>query len=338
MKVSWITIGGLVRQPDGSVTSNYASVRYRVMAPIRALPGHQHMLTTALAATPTDTLSAAIQADVVIFSKSLLADNVGLAERARAAGTPVIFDVCDDHFSSDDLGAHYRAMAGLAHQVVCNTPQMAQAAAPHTGRPPVVVEDPYEGVRGEPRFAPGPTMKLLWFGHPLNLDSLQAALGDVAEFAERRPVAVTVLTQVNDRLLAVCQGATEALAPRFSMTARPWSIEAQREALAACDAVIIPSLPGAAKRAKSSNRMVEALWAGRPVVAQPIPAYEPFAAWMPVTASLKTGLADLLDREPQVPALIAQAQAHIAAHYAPEVIGRQWDAVLRGVSGGAPSD
>jgi len=54
----------------------------------------------------------------------------------------------------------------------------------------------------------------------------------------------------------------------------PWSLDYMTSAFEACDAVIIPQLAeDTRKRAKSNNRLVDALQAGRFVVAHAIPSY-----------------------------------------------------------------
>jgi hypothetical protein len=329
MRISWVTYGTVAEGADGVAASALASIRYRVLSPIRRLPQHRHRVATITPETHPLPWDEVLDADRLIFSKSLAASNEALARRARALRVPVIFDVCDDHFASPDLGAHYRTMAALADQVICNTPEMARAAAPHAAAPPIVIEDPYEGPRGAPTFAPGARLDLLWFGHPLGLEALRASLGEVVDYAQDRPVSLTILTELNPALEAECARATASLAPNFRMSAQAWSLEAQWRALAACDAVLIPT---AGQPAKSANRMVEALWAGRPVVAQPLPAYAPFANWTPVGPSLAEGLRRLEADRAALPGRIAEAQAFIAGRYAPDVIARQWADVIAATS------
>ena len=66
------------------------------------------------------------------------------------------------------------------------------------------------------------------------------------------------------------------------MRAEEWSLDAQWRRLRACDAVIIPSLQDSIKQVKSANRMVEALWAGRPAVARNHVQYDRLCAGLGV--------------------------------------------------------
>ena len=331
MRVSWIAFGPSIRMSDGSISSEIASLRYRVLAPMRELDGagFEHRLTTITADTPEAARTQAAQADVLVFSKSFLASNEALAAHAKSLGARVVFDVCDNHYRHPTYGEHYRRMSSLADQVVCNTGEMAAAAAPFCAVEPLVIADPYEGPKGSPDFSPGEALRLLWFGHPSNLDSLQEALPDLIAYSSAQPIALTLLTQVGEGVASVCRQVSERTAGRLAMSAKPWSLAAQWLELAACDAVIIPSLDSAEKRVKSANRMVEALWAGRPVVAQPMPAYRAFEPWAPASATLSEGCRRLLSNRAGVPGLISEAQRYIEQRLAPAILAGQWADVLR---------
>jgi hypothetical protein len=219
-------------------------------------------------------------------------------------------------------------MSALADQVVCNTAAMAEAARRYCAREPVVIADPYEGPRGAPAFSPDGPLRLLWFGHPSNLDSLEAALGDLVGYAASQPLALTVLTLMTETITRGCREVSARHEGRFGMSPKPWSLVAQWRELAACDAVIIPSLDAPEKRVKSANRMIEALWAGRPVVAQPLPAYLDFAPWAPTHPTLSEGCRWLAANRTHIPGLISQAQRYIEGRYDPAVLAAQWAAVL----------
>jgi hypothetical protein len=331
MRISWITFAAPQRTPDGGLTSDTASLRYRVISPVLQMnrPPYRHRITPIGPSTSEAEREAALDADVLVFSKSFAPANEELARRAQAAGAAVIFDVCDNHYRHPQYGAHFRTMSALADQVVCNTEPMAEAARAYARGEPIVIEDPYEGPRGAPAFAPGERLELLWFGHPLNLDSLQAALADVTEFASRRPLRLTVLTRPTPQLTQAVQAISAEHAPHFAMTLKPWSLDAQWRELAACDTVVIPTLKNEQKDVKSANRMVEALWAGKPVAAQPLPAYLPFADWTPVRPTISEGVEWLCESRARVPGLVAEAQAYIAETFDPVRLGRRWEEVIR---------
>ncbi|CAN7522653.1 hypothetical protein LJR219_003679 [Phenylobacterium sp. LjRoot219] len=290
--------------------------------------GWSHQLFSITQASPTDDDQRALDADAIVFSKSFLARNEALAERAKSRGLRVLFDVCDNHYDHPQYGPHYRAMSALADQVVCNTADMAAAAAGHAASAPVVIEDPFEGPKGAPRFAPSATLQLLWYGHPSNLDTLHASLSDLVAYAQERPLALTVLTQPTTALIELAEQINSHFGQHFQLAVQTWSLAAQWRALGDCDAVIIPTLQGATKQVKSANRMIEALWAGKPVVAQPLPSYAPFGRWTPVGGSLPDGCRWLDAYCGEIPGLVGEAQAYIAERYAPATIAAQWAEVI----------
>jgi len=175
-----------------------------------------------------------------------------------------------------------------------------------------VVTDPVEGRRGEPRTAPRQPVRLLWFGHPLNLDTLELGLPQI-----KVPFELTLVT-------APGSGA-EATGHRF----RAWSAHAVFEELRECDAVIIPSDPhNPRKSVKSPNRFTESLWAGRFVVAHPLPSYEPLAAFGWVGEDLGEGLAWLLQHPDAALARVRAGQDAVAERFSPQAVGRAWQAAI----------
>jgi glycosyltransferase involved in cell wall biosynthesis len=101
------------------------------------------------------------------------------------------------------------------------------------------------------------------------------------------------------------------------------------EELRQCDAVIIPSNPHDPRKAvKSPNRFTESVWAGRFVVAHPLPAYEPLAAYGWVGEHLGEGLAWLLDHVEDARERIRAGQEAVARQFSLEAIGRAWRSVI----------
>lgn len=329
MRVSWITFAEAYLDRSGNLSSDLASLRYRVIAAMRGIETDHHATQIIAVTRPAteEQISAAEASDVVIFSKSFRPSNEDLLRRVKAKGAATVFDVCDNHYDHPDYSQHYRAMSAAADQVVCNTEQMALTARPYCHRPPVVIPDPYEGTGGRYVGLPD-NPKLLWFGHPSNFDSLQGCLSDLVTYAQTRPLSLQVLSQVTPKLEAFGHKMSLRHAPYFAMAFQPWSLDRQWEALAACDAVIIPSLQDERKQVKSANRMIEALWAGKPVVAQPMPAYTPFAQWTPIRALISEGLEQLMTEREQIASRILAAQTFISGQYSPAVIGAQWKQLL----------
>ncbi len=337
--LSFVTIDSFVTGADGQPTATLASTRYRVM-----LPGFQlarRGYDVRVFPRPEAGWNAASADDIpqgpVLFSKSFSADNVELAARLKQRGHPIVLDLCDNHFGHPQFGPHLHAMCGLADGIVAATENMANALRQATGRESLVIGDPVEGPRGEPAFAPCfPSLKLLWFGHPSNLDSLQAAGRQLATAAARFPLHLTILTQVDagtERL------ATEiaSLSPgRIDCETRPWTPEATWRELAACDLVIIPSVADDRRSVKSPNRLLEAIWAGRLAIAHPVPSYQAFAAHCWVGDDLAAGIVWAVEHQANALQRIRSGQDTIAFRYSTWKLARDWECVIRGGSADGP--
>ena len=314
MRVVWVSFAPL-RKTAAGFTSDLASVRYRLTIPAQAIPGSK-VTHIGPGANRRTLLERFAGADAAVFGKldhSLAQAAVELAAALRSRGVRVIADFSDDHFGHPVLGPGYRALANAADAVVASTPDLAEVVRAKTPARVSVVTDPVEGARGEPSAALARPPRLLWFGHPLNLDTLPFGLSQL----EKVDFSLTIVTSPG-------MGA-ENLGQRF----RAWSTDAVFEELRWCDAVIIPSNPHDPRKAvKSPNRFPESVWAGRFVVAHPLPAYEALASCGWVGEHLGDGVAWLREHFDEARQRVRAGQELVARQFSPEAIGRAWLAAI----------
>jgi hypothetical protein len=312
-RVVWVSFAPLRKSAAGQ-TSDVASVRYRLLIPAQATAGSKvtHFGPGANRRTLLERFEGA---DAVVFGKlfdaPLAGEVVALADSLRARKVKLLADFSDDHFADPHLGPAYRAIAAACDRVVASTPQLGEVLEGQTATPVSVVTDPVEGERGAPRADTRRPLQALWYGHPLNLDTLAASLGQLGD------CALSVMTTPG------------AGAERFGQRVLPWSTAALFAALRDCDAVVIPSNPHDPRKAvKSPNRFTEALWAGRFVAAHPLPAYQPLAAFGWVGEELGEGLRWLAAHRDEALARIAAGQQWIERHCSREAVGRAWQAAI----------
>lgn len=318
MKVVWISFAALDKS-GGSLTSHLASVRYRMLIPAAALPGCEckvvHLTTSANRRTLMERFRGA---NAVVLGKLLGDDReaalvLELVAELKQAGTAVLADYSDDHFSSPTRGAAYRALANAVDRVVASTPGLAEVITQYSATPVSVVTDPVEGARGDPRAPAGNPLRLLWFGHPSNLDTLQYGLPQLAGL----PLSLTMVTAPGT--------AGESLAARF----RPWSTQAVFDELQRCDAVIIPSNPyDPRKTVKSPNRFTESIWAGRVVLAHPLPSYQELADFGWVGDDLGEGMRWLMSNPGEAVARVRRGQVRIAERFSQGAVAASWKAAI----------
>ena len=328
MRILFITMA-LLRQSPAGATSDIASARYRVLLPAEQLARLGHgMQVMSVPPGPVPKWVQDTACDVLVLSKSFNAEIEPVVAAMRARGTRVIVDFCDDHFDSPQMSVHFRNLVGLAHQVVASTPAMADSIRRHTGRDSIVVTDPVEGPRGTPRFGPRlPALKLVWFGGPTNLASLDDKAAELLQLAALMPVHLTIVTSPAEAAGFVQSLATRDPA-RLTVELVPWSLDATWKAFEAADAIWVPVTPSEKNAVKSPNRLLEPLWAGRFVVADAIPAYAEFADLVPIGKGLVESITAALADAPAVENRIREAQRRIARNHSPFACGRAWAAAI----------
>jgi glycosyltransferase involved in cell wall biosynthesis len=101
------------------------------------------------------------------------------------------------------------------------------------------------------------------------------------------------------------------------------------QALRECDAVVIPSDPyDHRKKVKSPNRFTEALWAGRLVLAHPLPAYEQLADYGWVGEDLGEGLRWYAGNADAARRRIELGQAAVAERFTPQAVAAEWKSAI----------
>ncbi len=329
MRILFATVAPLRQTPAGP-TSELASVRYRVLVPAQQLArlGHQVQIAN-LGPGGWPQQVKDTPCDVLVISKSFHAANEDLARAMKARGVKVVVDLCDDHFDSAEFGGHLRNLVALADTVVASTEAMAESVKRNTGRDATVITDPVEGPRGSPQFAPRlPWLRLAWFGHPSNLSGIAAKAAELEALAAHLPVRLAIVTapwRETPPFIAALQKANPA---KLGVELVPWSVESTWKTLAATDMVWIPAEESARSAVKSPNRLLESLWAGRIVVADPVPSYLPFADVVPIGKGLLDGALAVLEDGEATVGRIREAQRRIARFHSPFACARQWALAL----------
>lgn len=333
MKVVWIVPRHEVRSGPDGLRTDLASIRYRAIIPMEGLVARGHAASV-LGLDPlsfNEVRERLADADRVVFVKNYFepACSERMIQELRARGVTTLFDLTDDRFQGDASG-HLQRMVAQAKVVVTVSPTLQTIIKQHTGRDSVMVGDPYEGPRGAARWSPdGGRLKALWFGYGSNMVSLQQALPSLLEAGSRSPMDLRLVTANVEGIERDCKAFNSKYRHALSLRYAKWSPEETWRSLAATDFVVIPALPGAQwTLAKSPNRIIEALWAGRFVVAHPIPSYMEFKDWAWIGGDLAEGIAWMVDNGASIAGRVSAAQEHIAAAYSPASIATQWERIL----------
>ncbi len=334
MKICFVVFGPLEQGPSGPA-SNVASTRYRALLPANYLArqGHEVQVISVPESGWTAERINAVAADVVVFTKSFHPSNEELARSLKARGARVVGDVCDDNFDDPEHGPHVRRLLAACDAIVASTTVIARRVRQALGRDCVVVSDPVEGPRAPARYRPAfPAVKVLWFGANQSLNTLFQGADELMRLAARMPVYLGVVCSPVPETQAFAENVHAASKGRVRVSIVPWSREVVWGALAETDVVWIPTLPDARHQAKSPNRLLESLWAGRMVAAGALPSYEPFAPFTPVGRGLDVAVLEALANPSAAEARVGEAQRSIARDHSVFAIGRQWASAI-GVAG-----
>lgn len=330
MHITWLISGAIDKRVDGSLTSSLASVRYRVIYVAEHLSRRGHRVDIIQSGLPADSadLEAPLRADVLVVSKGLFETSTEIVHRARQNGARILLDLCDDHFTSPFRDTCYQ-LCRTADTITASTPMMAEVIARRTQRQALVIGDPYEAPLGTPEFAPLlSTVKLLWFGHPVNFDTLGSLIPALVSYSSEQRIDLHVVTENVANIAMKLRALSEQSGPKFGARFTQWSQDTVWRAMDECDLVVIPSLPNESKLVKSPNRLVESLRRGRFVVAYPLPSYQPFAdcAWL--GNDLVEGIRWSLLNPREVLQRISVGQERIETHLSSARLALEWEKVI----------
>ncbi len=343
MRIAWIIDSnnagwratGQVRQ------SHLASTRLRVAIPASVLSARGHgtrIFSPALNQESVRNFSGT-DIDIAVFSKLSNPDIAAFRKRAalwlelanalKQAGVGIVADVCDNHFG-DFHGDYLRTLCATADVITVNSSTMADIVRQQTGRTASVCTDPVEGMRRPPRFEQSTKLRVLWFGHQSNLKYCANALPGFLRLVDHFDIELHLVTAARHGAEDVCAHVTRQLAPRAIAHFTPWNLEAMPSAFEQCDVVIIPG-PSEyqAKVARSANRIIESLWAGRIAIAHPIASYQEFSGFSYLGGELEREVMRAIEHRDETIRRIELGQVYIEARYTPEKIADQWESALK---------
>ena len=340
---------------DGQVTALSASTRLGCVAPTRALMRLGYDARTYSIAPGTAAAEAVLPAAKRVVFGEMFGTEQGWAPTIEGyrrllalmpdASERAIFSIADDHFADAAFRDFYDQALRDCLAVTAVSERLAQTVRRLTRRPVLVAPEPCEGARGAPqayatRRAPGIVswlarriglpqdlwrLRLLWFGYPMNLGPLIELLPALEKLARKHPLLLTCVTSAAPEMAELMtperSGEASALRTRFV----PWTPQIMDSALAASDLVLIPSEHrNPVKQAKSPNRLVAGLHAGRMVIAHPLPAYAPYSEFAWIGENLCDGIRWAIEHPREVVARIARGQAYIDERHSLEAVARFW--------------
>lgn len=324
MNVTWIIHKSLEMNND-KYSSELASIRYRCLIPAYSMTKLGHNINVVVADKPNSEHVAEIEAaDIIILSKLLYKNVASMVEKAKRQGKKIVVDFCDSPFSLPEQMEYLSKILDSVDVVTVSTPHMAKIASQYTAKPIVIVADPYEGQKGIATSNQKNNLNLLWYGHTANLDTIETFIPLLLNADLAMPVNFRIITSEIPEIRSAVKDFNAAQNNHLSLSFTPWSVDAVFEALQQTDIVVIPSNDHESKRLKSPNRLVEALWAGRMVVAHPLPSYLEFSEWAVLNTDIIAGISWCLEHPDEIKPRLIQGQQYIEKTYSPEIVGKAW--------------
>jgi hypothetical protein len=284
------------------------------------------------------------ECDVVIFQKAYTAVDLEMARRCRDAGIATLFDLCDNHFEGTEghpergeRTDRLRRMLDLVDTVTTSTPELAEVIARPDSK---IIDDALDtwplgwhgqvrGLASELRFRLGGTgrTRLLWFGH-VGVDHPRFGMIDLAD---RLPLLVE-FSRRHDVELTVVSNSREAFDKYFRAVPFPvhylewklWLLPAIARTHNVC---LIPLQRNPFTVCKTSNRLVQALRLGLPVIADSIPSYLEFGPFVSLDDWLE-GLARIVANPSATAAQVKAGQAYIRKRFDRDGWVLQWRGAL----------
>jgi hypothetical protein len=163
-------------------------------------------------------------------------------------------------------------------------------------------------------------LKLLWYGHSANHDTLATGIVALAG-AGLGPITFMIVSNTMPEFM---NGGFPSQPKDMGFEVVPWSIMAQYSALAWCDMVFVPSSDTPDKRVKGHNRVVEAINAGRIAITYPLPQYRELSDFSCCDADYGASIRAALADPGGVLGRLADGQRYIDGRFAADVISQKW--------------
>lgn len=289
-----------------STDSNMGSHRYRIKYPVTLMQTELDVFAD-IKTWPTG------KEDIAVFSKHFNLLDYSYAMHVKACGGKVIFDVCDFHYDNPPFWEHYLRMFAIADVVTFSSSGLQDEVLKVTvlNKPHLVISDPPLTKRKEPKATkPSEHPNMLWYGQGPSMNPLM-------DHIENFP---------RGNLTILCDRFPEWL-DKYPGHIKPvnWSEEALEQCLEECDVVVIPQQLDPKSKAKSCNRLVEAVNSGRQVVASPITSYKPFEGKLFIGQDIGALLIDYLATPYDVCLdRLLEARKLMDTLYSPDTVRSQW--------------
>lgn len=262
-------------------------------------------------------------ADVYVIYQTL-EDHREVVSTLLEAGKCVVTDVCDDVTQYPGVLGLTWDNARRAHAITVPTRSLADRLGAQIDTPIHVIPDAVEGTPQpvRPPRTEGP-LRLFWYGWQHKVSALAARLPELARLAERRRIALGLMTNV-DPVGPALQSVLDASTERLTIRVTPWQLAAFNATMSHADIAIMPYIDRVSYSGRSPVRLVQALWLGRLAIAEDVEGYPEFERFGLLHRSLADGVAWAIEHPETAMGALNEARRYVAQTHHPQVLARQW--------------
>jgi len=267
---------------------------------------------------------------IVVFLKRSQPHSI---QRAKDLGAKTIYDLCDNKFEEKE---EYEPCCQTADLVSVNSVNMGISTKHYTGKDSIVMPDPFERPKLPPKFEPGSTIKLLWFGSQSSFKFFPFV--EIWQRLEREigNYKYTMISAKTDRVLnkmQTRQSKGQVTGINFNkIDMREWSWDLQGELLRDWDIVLMPvQTENPRTDTKSANRLIDSIISGKFVITTPLHSYQEFApyTWQ---GDYIEGIKWAMANPDEVLKMITAGQQYVEENYSAQVLSKKFiDEVLNAI-------
>ena len=309
-----------------------ASFRFRSLIPLQGMRPEDGIITNT---------SQAQKGDIVILAKKSTPKDLFYL---RANNIKCVYDICDNKWRKY-VSPNWVKRVVEPHNVMCNNADalvttcvdMQRLIMKHTGRNSFIINDPVEATKQEPRVALKSRryIKIFNYGNSKHFSKIQW------NFLIKKFIDSEIEFKINammDRSKKFIEMYSDEIATgRLTIHEYDWN--KQYELMNDADVIFLPIVVNSMDnlvdiRAKSPNRIMDAIYSGKPVVSNfGINSYMPFQAFSDFGGNARSinyeewiqCFRTLINRKKeQTIHMILQGQKYIEMNHSPKIIGEQW--------------
>ena len=309
-----------------------ASFRFRSLIPLQGMRPEDGIITK---------ISQAKKGDIVILAKKSTPRDLFYL---RANNIKCVYDICDNKWRKY-VSPNWVKRVVEPHNVMCNNADalvttcvdMQRLIMKHIGRQAFVINDPVEATKQEPKVALKSRryLKIFTYGNSKHFSKIQW------NFLIKKFIDSEIEFKINammDRSKKFIEMYSDEIATgRLTIHEYDWN--KQYELMNDADVIFLPIVVNSMDnlvdiRAKSPNRIMDAIYSGKPVVSNfGINSYMPFQAFSDFGGNARSinyeewiqCFRTLINRKKeQTIHMILQGQKYIEMNHSPKIIGEQW--------------